>query len=416
MFLLQYRQFTFPIYIIDIACKGCSDEAFRRDVSVARRDGVKANEEYCGQKPEESISRKNIVEFVYSNDIGYKLELAILKNYYYLLHHDQSLFPNPVRYDSDYDHHLSTRYGVLQTQNMNPEILRHKNPKFIEELRKLKDLELEYLNANAKTERHLIEQFNRTKTILDTMQVQILSFYLLSYDEQSKRYLLYYEEQSREELKRKSGAVGALSYPGSRRARTAGTAAGTIERGGGKLENNTLINIKRYIKERQVAFHPTLRIRKGALVELNDNIVEYALHKVVKGRLSSTSTIQSKMKKLLVENVMESIEKKYEKLIKTEKMEEKLLNKEEQYVHKKINSHLRKINIVLLEKYKRNSMVLLTVMVEKLVDVACKRAGSDLKKRSTNKKNKVMTIESSNVENIKPELFKNREKVLKKNK
>ena len=120
------------------------------------------------------------------------------------------------------------------------------------------------------------------------------------------------------------------------------------------------------------------------------------------------------MKKLLVENVMESIEKKYEKLIKTEKMEEKLLNKEEQYVHKKIKSHLRKINIVLLEKYKRNSMVLLTVMVEKLVDVACKRAGSDLKKRSTNKKNKVMTIESSNVENIKPELFKNREKVLKK--
>ena len=131
---------------------------------------------------------------------------------------------------------------------------------------------------------------------------------------------------------------------------------------------------------------------------------------MVKGRLSSTSTtkiIRSKMKKLLVENVMESIQKKYEKLlIKTEKTEEILLNKEEQYVHKKINSHLRKMKMELLEKDRRKSMVLLTVMVVKLVDIACKRAGSDLKKQNRNKKKTISkTIEISNVENIKSEIM-----------
>ena len=181
-------------------------------------------------------------------------------------------------------------------------------------------------------------------------------------------------------------------------------------REGGKKLENTLLKLSRYIKERQVAFHPTLRIRKAALDEINGNIVEYALHKVVKGRLSSTSTtkiIRSKMRQLLVENVMESIQKKYDKLlIKTEKTEEILLNKEEQYVHKKINSHLRKMKMELLEKDRRKSMVLLTVMVVKLVDVACKRAGSDLKKQNRNKKKTISkTIEISNVENIKSEIM-----------
>ena len=174
--------------------------------------------------------------------------------------------------------------------------------------------------------------------------------------------------------------------------------------GGKKLENT--LKLSRYIKERQVAFHPTLRIRRAALEEINGNIVEYALHKVVKGRLSSTSAIQSKMRKLLVENVMEGIEKKYEKLmIQTEKTEEKLLNKEEQYVHKKINSYLRKMKIELLGKDRKKSIVLLTVMVGKLVDVACKRAGSDLKKRNRNNNKKINTIEISNVENIKSEIM-----------
>ena len=174
--------------------------------------------------------------------------------------------------------------------------------------------------------------------------------------------------------------------------------------GGNKLEN-TLLKLSRYIKERQVAFHPTLRIRKAALEEINGNIVEYALNKVVRGKLSSTSTIQNKMRKLLVENVMESIQKKYEKFkMKTEKMEE-ILNKEEKYLHKRIASYVKE-NKIELGKDKNQTMVLLTVMVGKLVDIACKRAGSDLKKQSTNKKNRVMTIESSNVENIKSELFK----------
>ena len=174
--------------------------------------------------------------------------------------------------------------------------------------------------------------------------------------------------------------------------------------GGAKL-TNTLLKLSRYIKERQVAFHPTLRIRKAALEEINGNIVEYALNKVVRGKLSSTSTIQNKMRKLLVENVMESIQKKYEKFkMKTEKMEE-ILNKEEKYLHKRIASYVKE-NKIELGKDKNQTMVLLTVMVGKLVDIACKRAGSDLKKQSTNKKNRVMTIESSNVENIKSELFK----------
>ena len=89
--------------------------------------------------------------------------------------------------------------------------------------------------------------------------------------------------------------------------------------------------------------------------------------------------------------------------IQTDKIENNL-NKEEQYIYKRITAYVKE-NKIKLGKDKDKTMVLLTVMVDKLVDVACKRAGSDLKKRNAKKNNKVITIESSNVDNIKYELF-----------
>ena len=408
-FLIGYR--NFPLYIIDLSCKcvyqqsdGIIHQVCNSDTRLLARSYVSANKEYCGHnKP---ISLGNIQQYI-NTPQGYQLEVKIIRQLYEPVnssYHSRKLNDIKDKYllflKSDYsDDEIIQLYDKIANFKRWEEGTDDTNfeAKF-KELTKL-DAELNAkLNAKLsaipptvqKLSNRVLQKRNWVPDVDRDNWVKWDTYRHFDSDSataaaQLTRSPSVKREASEEEEHRQPKV--AKNQPGGNK--------------------KTTIKLSRYIKERQVAFHPTLRIRKGALAEINDNIVEYALHKVVRGRLSSTSAIQSKMRNLLVENVVDSIQKKYEKFkIKTEKMEETLLNKDEQYVHKKINSYLRKMKIELLGKDKRNSMVLLTVMVGKLVDVACRRSGSDLKKRSTKKNNKVMTIiESSNVENIKSELF-----------
>ena len=169
---------------------------------------------------------------------------------------------------------------------------------------------------------------------------------------------------------------------------------------GGNKKTTVCITLLKYIKDTQVKIHPTLRIRKTALLLIND-IVITLLSRILLDktpRQLSFTRIYHRMSKKFKQNAFSVVDVYLNKFFKKhtkDLMKSFSMNKEGHYLFKKLATFSRYNKLNLDDK----SIICICIMIKHLIYLNCKFAGNIVKGT------KRLTIDNKSIEDVQYKIY-----------